>query len=65
MIMLSQYPEAELRKRFPDEMVRLLKPRNSWKQQILALFQWVLVILILPFYYLWLGLRRLFRMLLP
>ncbi|MEA5536304.1 tetratricopeptide repeat protein [Crocosphaera sp. XPORK-15E] len=66
MIMLSQFPEAELRKRFPDEVVKMLKPksRNLWKQKLLGLIQGVLRLLILPFYYVWLGLRWLVRRLL-
>ncbi len=32
--MLSQLPEAELRQRFPDEVVEMLKPKppHPWKQ---------------------------------
>ncbi|WP_080601761.1 tetratricopeptide repeat protein, partial [Microcystis aeruginosa] len=61
--MLSQLPEAELRQRFPEEVVEMLKPKppHPRKQLLGRLIQGFLILLILPFYSLWLGLRWLLR----
>jgi hypothetical protein len=63
LMMLSQLPEAELRQRFPEEVVEMLKPKppHPGKQLLGRLLQGVLILLILPFYSLWLGLRWLLR----
>ena len=59
--MLSQLPEAELRQRFPLPHPLDSKAPPPRKQLLGRLIQGFLILLILPFYSLWLGLRWLLR----
>ncbi|TRU55085.1 MAG: tetratricopeptide repeat protein [Microcystis aeruginosa Ma_QC_Ch_20071001_S25] len=59
--MLSQLPEAELRQRFPLPHPLVSGAPPLRKQPLGRLIQGFLILLILPFYSLWLGLRWLLR----